>query len=95
MFNEKNPLYYSTNKELEKPEPESEKDFVGELHTATSVIAQVEDEDGAEEIVRRVNMQKKNKFTIGGRSITRWHLRIWQNQDKCSVGLLPPSGKQK
>jgi hypothetical protein len=58
MFNEKNLLYYSSNKELGRPEAESEEDFVGELHTATSVIAQVEDEDEAKEIVEVVNMQK-------------------------------------
>lgn len=56
MFNSKNLLYYSTNEELERPAPENEEDFVGELHTATSVIAKVEDEEGAQEIVKRVNM---------------------------------------
>lgn len=52
MITAENPLYYSNNKDLQRPEPESEKDFVGELHTATSVIAQVEDEDGAKDIVK-------------------------------------------
>lgn len=56
MFNKKNLLYFSTNKDLGKPEPESEEDFLGELHTATTVIAQVQDDEGAEEIVKRVNM---------------------------------------
>lgn len=52
MFNEKNPLFYSSNKDLGRPEPESENEPVGELHTATSVIAKVEDEEGAQEIVK-------------------------------------------
>ncbi len=59
MFSKKNPIYYSPNKDLGKPEVESEEDFVGELHTATEVIAQVEDEEGAQEIVKRVNMHEE------------------------------------
>lgn len=58
MFTKKNLLYYSSNKELGRPDVEDEKDFVGELHTATSVIAQVEDDESAEEIVKVVNMHE-------------------------------------